>query len=374
MPILTTCSIRLNLSSPSSPITTELAMLRHPVSRLSRHFPPAIFLNPQTRINIRPLTSTRNISEADLLLLRSDCDKHDGVSRSHLNIQPIVDPVPPAVKPPKNSSTTHTDPQILVALGALTTDCPGASNDYRPSALRSRHTGIDDSFERHTASLLDSLATISVHKQEGQVLALAMQLDNVGKRVRLTIAGNHDVPEKVVRNLEAVWTILRDISIHHAERSRVGVGEFTNKKKKKKKDMRKILGSRDPALLRRLQYTIYRFTSKILLSRFNLHQLEFQKFATAFKKTTSNPNLADQEEHRAVEILIGVINVIEHTLIPLLQKLKLNYYLEESEWEIVCIMMDGVLHDCEHILDSERFCEKWVIMARDIDKKSECIS
>ncbi|KAL0638084.1 hypothetical protein Q9L58_002863 [Maublancomyces gigas] len=198
-----------------------------------------------------------------------------------------------------------------------------------------------------------------------------MQLDNIGKRVRLTIAGNHDVPEKVVRNLEAVWTILRDISIHHVERSQVGVGEFTNKKKKKKKkkkDMGKILGSRDPALLRRLQYTIYRFTSKILLSRFNLHQLEFQKFTTAFKKTTSNPNLADQEEHRAVEILIGVINVIEHTLIPLLQKLKLNYYLEESEWEIVCIMMDGVLHDCEHILDNKRFCEKWVIMARDVDK------
>lgn len=349
-------------------------MLRHPVSRLSRHFPPAISLNPQTRINIRPFTSTQSIHVygADLLLSRSHCNKHDDVPRSYLNIQPVVDPVPPAVKPPKHPPTTHTDPQILVALSALTTDCPGAGNDYRPSTPRSRQSGIDDSFERHTASLLDGLATICVHKLEGQVLALAMQLDNVGRRIRLTIAGNHDVPEKVVRNLESVWTILRDISIHHVERSRVSVEEFTNKKKKKKRGMGKTPRPRGPALLRRLQHAIYKFTSKILLSRFNLHQLEFRKFATAFKKTTSNPNPA--EEHRAAETLIGVINVIEHTLMPLLHKLKLNYYLEESEWKIVCIMMDGVLHDCEHILDNEGLCEKWVIMARNVDKTSECIS
>lgn len=352
-------------------------MLRHPVSRLSRHFPPAISLNPQTRIKIRPFTSTRSTSEANLLPFPSHCDKHDDIPRSCLNIQPVVDPGPPAVKPPNPPSTTHTDPQILVALGALTAGCPETDNDYRPSTPKSRQSGIDDSssFERHTASLLDGLATICVHKPEGQVLALAMQLDNVGSRIRLTIAGNHNVPEKAVRNLESVWKILRDISIHSAERPRVCVGESTNKRKKKKKRvMEKPPGPRDPTLLRKLQHTIYQFTSKILLSRFSLHQFEFQKFATTFKKITctSKPNPA--EEYGAIETLIGVINVIEHTLMPLLQKLKLHDYLEESEWKVVCIMMDGVLHDYEHILDNEGFCEKWVMMARNVDKTSKCIS
>lgn len=130
----------------------------------------------------------------------------------------------------------------------------------------------------------------------------------------------------------------------------------------------------EPDLLRKLQYTIYRFTSKVLLSRFDLHRLGFAKLATAFNKATHK--LDPVEEHRAAaETLTGMANVIENTLVPLLQKLKPNNDLEEPEWRTICIMMDGVLHDCENILDrDDGFCEKLVIMARNVDKTSECIS
>lgn len=352
-------------------------MFRRPVLRLPRHILPTIPLDLQTHTYIRLFTSTRSTPEANLLPFRNHCDKHDNIPRLGLNTQPIVDPFPPTVKlpnPPSAARTTTTDPEILVALGALTTGCPEANNDCRPNTSKSRQNGIDDSFESNTASLLDGLATICVHKLEGQVLALAMQLDHVGRRIRLTIAGNNNVSEKVVRNLEAVWKILRDISVHQVERPRVCGGGSTNKKKKRGKKGKSTVagkkpGSGDPTLLRRLQHTIYQFTSKILLSRFDLHRLEFQKFATAFKKTAPKPDPA--EEHRARKVLIGVMNVIEYTLIPLLHKLKPNYNLKESEWRTICIMMDGVLHDCEYILGNEGFCEKWVIMARSADKTSE---
>lgn len=262
-----------------------------------------------------------------------------------------------------------------MALGALTTNCPEVNNDCRPSRPRPGQNSVDDSFENHTASLLDGLATVCVHKPETQVLALGIQIDNIGGRIRLTIAGNHKVSEKSLQNLEVVWKILRDISFHHVERA---CSEESGKKKKRRRRRRRSTEQNyeskgEPDLLRRLQHTIYQFTSKVLLSRFDLHRLGFTKLATALKKTTHKPNPVG--EHRAAaEILIGVSNVIENTLVPLLQKLKPNNDLEESEWRTLCIMMDGVLHDCENILDrdDERFCEKLVIMARDVDKTSEC--
>lgn len=340
-------------------------MFRH---RLSRHFLPANSLNPQTRIGantcIRPLILIRSKCGAGL---RSHCDKHDDLP--HLDFT-IVNPI---AKLPKFASTIA-DPQILVALNALTGGRPEINNDCRPSTAKSRQNNIGDSFESHTASLLDGLATICVHGPGpgGQVLALGMQIDHVSSKIRLTIAGNHNVPENTVQNLEALWNILRDISLHHVERSRIcGKESGKKKKKKKKKSMETPHSSEEePALLRRLQHTVYQLTSKILLSR--LHRLEFTKFVIAFKKTTHGP--CPVEEHRAAEILIGVANVIENTLMPLLQKLKLNSDLGESEWRTIFIMMDGVLHDCEHILDDEGFCEKWVIKANNVDKTSEFIS
>lgn len=362
--------IRLDKSTVSS---AEQAMFRHPVSRLSRHFLPANYLNSQirtsTNICIRPLTLIQSTRGTGLLLLRSHCDKHNGVPPALA----IVSPGPIA----EPASATIVDPQILVALGALTTSRPEVNNDCRPSTPRSGQNDIDDSFENHIASLLDGLATVCVHKPETQVLALGIQIDNAGRRVRLTIAGNHNVSEKILRNLEAVWKILRDISSHHVECLRVCSGESGKKKKRRRRKKTKSTeqndGSRgEPDLLRKLQHTIYQFTPKILLSRFDLNRLGFVKLAAAFEKKPD-----PVKEHRAAaETLIGVANVIQNTLVPLLQKLESNNDLDKSEWRTMCIMMDGVLHDCENILDRDDkgFCEKLVIMAKDVDKTSECIS
>lgn len=331
-------------------------MFGRPVSRLSRHIPLAISFNSRTSINLGLFTPTRGPLGAGLLqVLRNYCDKHDGIDS---NIQP---------------STIHTtiiDPQTIVALGALTVVRPEHSdNDYRPSTFKPRQNDIDSLFERHTASLLDGLATVCVHRPEDQVFALAMQLDHAHRRIRLTIAGNDNVNGKVVQNLEAVWKILQDISGRHVDRARVCGEILTKKQRKRKRSSGKKARAVDSALVRRLRHTIYQFTSKTLLSR--LGSLEFRKFAIAFKK---NPNPDPTGDHKTGDILIGVINVIENTLVPLLQGLKHGGDLRESGWETMNIMTDGVLHDCENILDHEGFCERCVTMARHVDKTSEYIS
>lgn len=246
---------------------------------------------------------------------------------------------------------------------------------FRQSTFNPMRNGAEDSYERHMASLLDGLAIVCMHKRKPQVLAVAMQIDHVGKRIQLTIAGNDNVSEKAVQHLETVWRILQDISNHSIEHYSVNKSSTLGQGEKKSQENRSK--AKDPALLWELHHTIYQHSYKGLLSSFDTHRSEIKNFAIGLKRVLSKLDQAggNAAEHQAGKALIRVLNVIENTLAPLFQKLKASDQLEESEWKTLCIMMYGIMHDYRKYINNDRsFCEKWLKMAKEVDKTSEFIT
>ena len=68
--------------------------------------------------------------------------------------------------------------------------------------------------------VLDAIASLSVYEERNQVFAVAMQLDCVNGLIRLTIAGNRSVEDKLVNHLTKLWGKLRALSDDHAEKRR----------------------------------------------------------------------------------------------------------------------------------------------------------
>jgi len=68
-----------------------------------------------------------------------------------------------------------------------------------------------------TFPFLDAIASLSVYEERNQVFAVGMQLDCVNRLIRLTIAGNHRVEDKLVNHLTKLWEKLRALSDEYAE-------------------------------------------------------------------------------------------------------------------------------------------------------------
>jgi len=67
-----------------------------------------------------------------------------------------------------------------------------------------------------TFPVLDALANICISKPQGQVVAVALQLQSQQKLIRLSISENHAVPDDMVQHLTNVWKMLKRLSSQFA--------------------------------------------------------------------------------------------------------------------------------------------------------------
>lgn len=292
--------------------------------------------------------------------------KPDVIPELGCNVQLVdssdpVDGKPPT--PPTATTATATaknmptaNPEILVALGAFTIVGP------TPAAVleqvNTHMEGENLANARHTASMLDALAKICVYKSS-QTFAVALQINSKANKVRLTVAGNSNVPQQVVHHLKAVWEIMTNISNIHAKNRASGV--TLGIQKKPNVTSRSITNNPEyNSLIKELQRTVYEFSPGPFDVKLERHRARFQKFAVLFKSNIFPALKTGSKEHKTGLKLIGVIDALEHTLVPLLEKPKSSNQLEASKWRELLTMMDGILYDCGHILRDVTSYEKWL--------------
>lgn len=342
--------------------THILPMYRYQIPRLPRPLLPIIPWYPRNQklhTNLQLRTPTGGgISRTHLLqLLNEYFDRRPNTPRPDL----CALLGPPNVEPQKPPSATHPvaiSPQLLVTMAASSTS--GAENDTYTNATNPLHSDTEDTYEALVALLLDAIAAVCVRKPKEEVFAVALQVDNAGDRIQLTIAGNDNVPVNSITHVKAIWKILQCISDHYA-----GYCHLEHKGEA-------LDHGTDIPLLQKLQHTIYEFSSKKLVTVFDSHWLQFQKLSTAFKKIHPELDQAcNTEERRTNEALARVTNTLESTLAPLFKKLKANDCLDNSEWKALCTGMDELLHDYQHIFSANELCEKWVARATGSDKQGK---
>jgi len=114
----------------------------------------------------------------------------------------------------------ETDPHLLVAIMRHAYD--NAQDSFpRRADLEGRRLerGIteDRATSIRTFPILDAIASLSVSKGAHEVYAVALQLDSVNEKIRLTIAGNQGVPDYLKAHIASVWGKLQELSSQYAE-------------------------------------------------------------------------------------------------------------------------------------------------------------
>src|SRR5205807_2299360 len=112
------------------------------------------------------------------------------------------------------------DPHHLVAL--MNGVFPGGGDLSLRRFKHPLHTlqhGIVDNYHVNvrTKPVLDALAHISVSRESSQVVAIALQLDSLNQKIRLTLAENSEVGGNLVEHLTSVWGKLQNLSDEYAK-------------------------------------------------------------------------------------------------------------------------------------------------------------
>ncbi|KAG0127138.1 hypothetical protein HOY82DRAFT_82199 [Tuber indicum] len=117
------------------------------------------------------------------------------------------------------------DPHHLVALMSHVFDGArdGSSRRMDPSLFSFEHGIVDHHATNvRTFPILDAIASISVSQKQHQVIAVALQLDNKKKEIRLTIADNKQVSWTLLKHLRKLWKNLQTLSDNYAWRRNGG--------------------------------------------------------------------------------------------------------------------------------------------------------
>jgi len=94
----------------------------------------------------------------------------------------------------------------------------GFPRRWDPKDLILRNGIVDDrDTNLRTCTVLDAIASLSVYEDQHQVFAIAMQMDSTNRLIRLTIAENHEVEDKLIGHLTSVWGKLQALSDEYTE-------------------------------------------------------------------------------------------------------------------------------------------------------------
>jgi len=112
------------------------------------------------------------------------------------------------------------NPHELVAV--MSYGYRGRQKDFPHRLDTTDHTlvaGIAEDRETNlrTFPVLDALASITVYEEEHKVYTIALQVNAANCKIRLSMAGNKGVEDKVVNHITNIWAKLQDLSNQYAE-------------------------------------------------------------------------------------------------------------------------------------------------------------
>lgn len=250
------------------------------------------------------------------------------------------------------------DPHVLAVLNSVEIGQNVLAGDIdRRYSLQGGpfHTshGIVDNHEAHIRSfpVLDALASLSVSEKNKQVVAIALQMNNDTKEIRLTIAENRDVDPKVVEHIQRLWKLLRTLSDQHAL-LRFDPNHPTH-------DWTIVASPPVPDTLlddpvcREIIRCVYEFSAEKNKARFNKWWPGLAEFATRFEQQQKDlPGTPDQKD-RFINIVYSLDpeEAVKHapdgSIIP------------DENWHEFVLMMDGAAEDVDVLLEDDSICEMW---------------
>jgi hypothetical protein len=190
----------------------------------------------------------------------------------------------------------------------------------RPCNDERRTPGSKKQSSERLHAILDSLASICVQRK-GEVYAIGIQFHeridgSNGGIVAITVAGNDNVPEAVVKHLKNVWYKLQDIA-HQCH-------QFYTKKREQKPisyrgnspDSSAALSASEK-LVRELEEMVYRHGLEKFTKRVNKRYSEFQDFfkaLSAYIEKRDLDQLPDSHLWKTLKLVANALQKVEKLL------------------------------------------------------------
>jgi hypothetical protein len=207
----------------------------------------------------------------------------------------------------------NVDPHALVAIQTV------ASWKY-PTNINKRHNSgkyppkngilpVDhDPTNTRTINILDAFASIAIYKPKGQVVAVAMQMDHEQERICLTIAENDTVPDEVIKHIEKVWGMLRELSDEYAKNRNL---ETPRGYREKSPEMPVIPSA--SRIKEMIGTEVYRFSSQKLIARSKKRMAALWNYIVALYKAHKDGSLGDDKQEKALResLLGGLTSLVE---------------------------------------------------------------
>lgn len=125
---------------------------------------------------------------------------------------PFVSPTSPSTNTPDNQSQIQEDLHVPIAFASKIIGTDPSS----PTEVRQTQSYVPNSImpDKRTFPILDALASACVFQASGQVLAVALRMDQNANVIYLSVAENraHGVQPRVVQQIKDIWSMLRSLS------------------------------------------------------------------------------------------------------------------------------------------------------------------
>lgn len=249
------------------------------------------------------------------------------------------------------------DPHVLVALVSATIghkiNVGDADRNHISSIdLSTISHGIvhDRATNLRTFPVLDAVASLSVSAPESQVIAVALQMDNKNKEVRLTIAENGKVSQDVIDHITEVWAMMRTLSDINN-----GLLLEPHSIRDPSPPVPHPTALTGPYLLE-MTRQLYSFSIEKILKRFKKWWDGLKEFEIKFKlRKTALPGSPELKQH-----FLDMVLSMDDAHVTL-NRIVANHGIPEAEWDNMITMMDGAVLDMDAIFDAAQICEVWAV-------------
>lgn len=242
------------------------------------------------------------------------------------------------------------DPHVLVAMNSVGVGhsivIGDADRKYSIAGpLQPSYDVENDAAPRRSFPVLDALASLSVSEGASQV-AIALQMDNERKQIRLTIAENSDVHPKVIEHIQRLWELLRTLSGHYtnppADGWTRGVSPLLPDTLVKHPVRHEII--------RR----VYEFSAAKNKRRFTKWWADLVEFARRFQRNMDDLAGAEIQKKEFLDIMYSLV-YIEATL----QHAPGGSIIGDDSWDDFVVMMSGATGAVDRLLQDDLICEIW---------------
>jgi hypothetical protein len=217
-------------------------------------------------------------------------------------------PVEPAELPAEQ--VLKVNPHALVALQAVVNGSPLTDKKHNSGKYSTPISNIiynDHGPMNARTAVLDAIASIAIYKPKGQEVAVAMQIDHEKERICLTIAENDTVPDEVIKHIEKVWEILREMSDEFARHRNL---ETQRGYREKSPGIPVIPITLE--IMQRIGTEVYRFSSRKLIARSKKRIAVIWEFTDAICTALEDGSLGGNEQDKVLQecLLKGLYGLV----------------------------------------------------------------